>query len=77
MEEKELVEYIVKALVDSPDDVNINIVEGERSTILELKVKQEDVGKVIGRQGRVAKSIRTIVNACAAKTGKRIMLEIL
>ena len=77
MEEKELVEYIVKALVDSPDDVSINIVEGERSTILELRVNQEDVGKVIGRQGRVAKSIRTVVNACAAKTGKRIMLEIL
>ncbi len=77
MEETELVEYIVKSLVDYPDEVSINIVEGERSTIIELRVKQEDVGKVIGRQGRVAKSIRTIVNACAAKTGKRVMLEIL
>lgn len=77
MEEKNLVEYIIKALVDNPDEVNVKVIEGERSTILELRVKQEDVGKVIGRQGRVAKSIRTIVNACAAKTGKRVMLEIL
>jgi len=77
MEEKKLVEYIVKSLVDYPDEVNINVVEGERSTILELKVKQEDVGKVIGKHGRVAKSIRTIISACAAKTGKRVMLEII
>jgi len=77
MEEKNLVEFIVKALVDNPEDVNIKVIEGEQSTILELRVKQEDVGKVIGRQGRVAKSIRTVVNACAAKTGRRVMLEIL
>lgn len=58
--EKDLVEYIVKNLVDNPDQVSVNVVEGEKSTILELKVADEDVGKVIGKQGRIAKAIRTI-----------------
>jgi uncharacterized protein len=77
MEEKELVTYIVKALVDSPEEVDINVIEGEKSTILELKVKQDDIGKVIGKHGRIAKAIRTILNASATKSGKRAVLEIL
>jgi predicted RNA-binding protein YlqC (UPF0109 family) len=75
--EKDLVEYIVKSLVDVPDEVSINVVEGEKSTILELKVASEDVGKVIGKQGRIAKAIRTILSASATKGGKRAVLEIL
>ncbi|MFA5698381.1 MAG: KH domain-containing protein [Sphaerochaeta sp.] len=75
--EKDLVEYIVKSLVDSPDEVDINVVEGEKSTILELRVASEDVGKVIGKQGRIAKAIRTILSASATRDGKRAVLEIL
>lgn len=75
--EKDLVEYIVKNLVDNPDQVSVNVVEGEKSTILELKVADEDVGKVIGKQGRIAKAIRTILSASATKGGKRAVLEIL
>ena len=75
--EKDLVEYIVKSLVDVPDEVSINVVEGEKSTIFELKVASEDVGKVIGKQGRIAKAIRTILSASATKSGKRAVLEIL
>ncbi len=75
--EKDLVEYIVKSLVDQPDDVVVNVIEGEKSTILELKVASDDVGKVIGKQGRIAKAIRTILSASATKSGKRAVLEIL
>lgn len=75
--EKDLVEYIVKSLVDFPDDVAVNVIEGEKSTILELKVATEDIGKVIGKQGRIAKAIRTILSATATKSGKRAVLEIL
>jgi len=75
--EKDLVEYIVKSLVDFPNDVAVNVVEGEQSTILELKVATEDIGKVIGKQGRIAKAIRTILSATATKGGKRAVLEIL
>ena len=75
--EKELVEYIVKSLVDVPDEVSISVVEGEKSTILELKVASDDVCKVIGKQGRIAKAIRTILSASATKSGKRAVLEIL
>ncbi|MBN2403155.1 MAG: KH domain-containing protein [Spirochaetes bacterium] len=77
MDFKELVEYMVKCLVDSPDDVEIHEVEGEKSTILELKVKKEDIGKVIGKHGRIARAIRTILNASATKLGKKVVLEIL
>lgn len=73
----ELVEYIAKALVDNPDKVNVNQVEGEQTIILELRVAPEDMGKVIGKQGRIAKAIRTVVKAAAAKEGKRVMVEIL
>ena len=67
--EKELVEYIAKAIVDEPDQVEVNIIEGEKSTILELKVSQNDIGKVIGKHGRIAKAVRTILSAAATKTG--------
>ena len=66
----ELVEYIAKALVDHPENVTVNQVEGEQSIILELKVDPEDMGKVIGKQGRIAKAIRTVVKAAASKEGK-------
>ena len=75
--EKELVEFVVKSLVDAPDEVSVNVIEGEKSTMLELKVAQEDVGKVIGKQGRIAKAIRTILSASATRDGKRATLEIL
>ncbi len=77
MDFKELVEFMVKSLVDNPDDVELHEVEGEKSTILELKVKKEDIGKVIGKHGRIARAIRTILNASATKLGKRVSLEIL
>ena len=75
--EKELVEFLVRSLVDKPDEVSVNVIEGEKSTILELHVAQDDVGKVIGKQGRIAKAIRTILSACATKDGKKGVLEIL
>ncbi len=75
--EKDLVEYIAKSLVDDPSGVDVNVIEGEKSTILELKVAQADIGKVIGKHGRIAKAVRTILSAAATKTGKRIVLEIL
>jgi hypothetical protein len=77
MNYKELVDYMVKSLVDHPDQVEIREVEGEKSTILELRVMKEDIGKVIGKHGRIARSIRTIINASATKSGKRVVLEIL
>ncbi len=75
--EKDLVVYMAKSLVDDPDGVDVNIVEGEKSTILELKVSEEDIGKVIGKHGRIAKAMRTILSASATKAGKRVVLEIL
>ncbi len=75
--EKELVEFLVKSLVDKPDEVNVNVVEGEKSTVIELRVAESDIGKVIGKQGRIAKAIRTILSASATKDGKRAVLEIL
>lgn len=75
--EKELVLYMVKNLVDEPDEVNINVIEGEKTTILELHVAESDIGKVIGKQGRIAKALRTILSASATKDGKRVTLEIL
>ncbi len=75
--EKELVLFMVKSLVDVPDEVSVNVVEGSKSTILELRVAPEDVGKVIGKQGRIAKAIRTILSASATRDGKRATLEIL
>lgn len=73
---KELVEIIAKALVDHPDEVSVQEVEGDQSITLELKVANDDMGKVIGRQGRIAKAIRTVIKAAATKEEKRVMLEI-
>jgi predicted RNA-binding protein YlqC (UPF0109 family) len=75
--EKDLVEYIVKSLVDDPAQVQLNVVEGEKSTILELRVAAEDIGKVIGKHGRIAKAIRTVLQAATARSGKHTVLEIL
>jgi predicted RNA-binding protein YlqC (UPF0109 family) len=74
---KDLVEAIAKALVDNPDQVQVRAVEGEQVTVLELRVDPSDLGKVIGRQGRTAKSIRTILGAAGMKVRKRLTLEIL
>ena len=74
---KELVEVIAKALVDNPDQVQVRAVEGEQVTVLELRVHPTDLGKVIGRQGRTAKSMRTILGAVGMKMKKRLTLEIL
>ncbi|GAB1536588.1 MAG: KH domain-containing protein [Geovibrio sp.] len=74
---KELVEFIVKSLVDKPDAVRIEEVEGEKASIIELRVDNGDLGKVIGKQGRTAKAIRTILNASGVKAGKKVVLEIL
>ena len=74
---KELVEAIAKALVDNPDEVKVHAVDGEQVTVLELRVHPTDLGKVIGRQGRTAKSIRTILGAAGMKLRKRYTLEIL
>ena len=73
---KQLVQFMAEALVDDPDNVKVNIVEGENSIILELKVAADDVGKVIGKSGRTAKAMRTILSAAATKLKKRSILEI-
>jgi len=75
--EKDLIEYLAKSLVDDPSQVQVNIVEGEKSTILELRVAESDIGKVIGKHGRIAKAIRTVLQAASARTGKHTALEIL
>ena len=73
---KELVEYIARALVDHPEDVSVRVVEGERTKVLELKVHPEDMGQVIGKQGRTAKAMRTLLSAAATKEKFRAVLEI-
>lgn len=77
MNEQELVMHIVKALASKPEEVSTSIVEGEKTTIIELKVAKEDLGKVIGKQGRTAKAIRTVISAGNNHSNKRITLEIL
>jgi predicted RNA-binding protein YlqC (UPF0109 family) len=74
---KDLLVEIAKALVDNPEDVQVQEVEGEQTTVLELRVKNEDLGKVIGRQGRTARAIRTLLAAAGMKVQKRFVLEIL
>jgi predicted RNA-binding protein YlqC (UPF0109 family) len=74
---KELIEQIAKALVDSPDEVDVKAIEGQQVTIFELRVAQGDLGKVIGKQGRIARSIRTILGAAGMKLKRRFTLEIL
>lgn len=74
---KELIEHIAKALVDHPDKVEVKEIAGEKTLIYELRVGSGDLGKVIGKEGRTAKSIRAIISAAAMKQGKRAQLEIL
>ena len=73
---KDLLIQIVKALVDNPEQVQVNEIEGSQTTVLELRVAKEDMGKIIGKQGRMANAIRTLLNAASGKTGKRHILEI-
>lgn len=73
---KDLVDYIAKALADNPDQVQVSEIEGENSLILELRVAPEDMGRIIGRDGRTANAMRTLVRVLAAKQGKRVTLEI-
>ena len=77
MQQKELVEYIAKSLVDSPEQVEVREAEGEQGAVLKLSVSREDLGKIIGKQGRTARAIRTLLGAVSAKTKKRVVLEIL
>ncbi|ADU97262.1 KH domain-containing protein [Thermovibrio ammonificans] len=74
---KEMVECVAKRLVDNPDAVQVTETEGERTIVIELKVDPKDLGKVIGRQGRTAKALRTLLSAAATKMGKRAVLEII
>lgn len=74
---KELVEYIAKALVDYPDQVLVSEINGDQTSVLELKVAKEDLGKVIGKQGRSARAMRTILSAASTKLKKRMVLEII
>ncbi|HHY47528.1 MAG TPA: KH domain-containing protein [Firmicutes bacterium] len=73
---KELVEFMAKSLVDKPDEVRVDEVEKEDATVIELRVAPEDMGKVIGKQGRTAKAMRQLVKAVGARSGKRVMVEI-
>ncbi len=74
---KELIEYIAKALVDNPDEVSVTELEGRQTSVIELRVAKEDLGKVIGKQGRTARAMRTILGAASTKLKKRSVLEIL
>jgi len=73
----ELVKVIAQSLVDHPEEVTVNEIEGDQSLIIELRVSPEDMGKVIGKQGRIAKAIRTVVKAAAIKDNKRVVVEII
>jgi predicted RNA-binding protein YlqC (UPF0109 family) len=74
---KDLISYIAQALVDHPEEVKVTEVEGNQTSVLELKVAKEDLGKVIGKQGRTARAMRTILSAASAKLKKRTVLEII
>jgi uncharacterized protein len=74
---KDLIEFIARALVDNPDDVNVSELQGEKTAIYELRVHSDDLGKVIGKQGRTARAIRTLVSAAASKMDRRAMVEIM
>ena len=74
---KELIEYIARSLVDHPESVKVTQVEGEQSVIFELQVAKEDMGKIIGKEGRIANAIRTLLKVAAAREGKRAVLEII
>jgi hypothetical protein len=74
---KDLIEYVAKSLVDKPEEVEVTEIEGEQTSVIELKVAKEDLGKVIGKQGRTARAMRTILGAASTKAQKRSVLEIL
>ncbi len=74
---RDMIEYIAKSLVDNPDEVKVTEIEGELTAVLELKVATEDLGKVIGKQGRTARAMRTLLGAAAAKVKRRAVLEII
>ncbi len=74
---KDLIEYVAKSLVDMPENVEVNEISGEQTTVIELKVDKTDLGKVIGKQGRTARALRTILNAASTKLRKRSVLEII
>jgi hypothetical protein len=74
---KKLIEFIARALVDNPDAVDVSEIEGEQTSVIELKVAKEDLGKVIGKQGRTARAMRTILSAASTKIKKRAVLEII
>ncbi len=73
---KDLVHYLAKSLVDNPDAVEVKETQGEVASVLELRVAKEDLGRIIGKQGRTAKSIRTILNAAASRVNRKVVLEI-
>ncbi|MBN2231472.1 MAG: KH domain-containing protein [Deltaproteobacteria bacterium] len=73
---KDLIEYLAKALVDNPEEVRVAEVEGDKATVLELSVAKSDLGKVIGRQGKTARALRTVLAAASAKLGRKTILEI-
>jgi predicted RNA-binding protein YlqC (UPF0109 family) len=73
---KELVQYLARSLVNNPDAVEVKETEGETASVVELRVAKEDLGRIIGKQGRTAKSIRTILNAAASRTNRKVVLEI-
>ena len=77
LSERELIEFIARSLVDEPDAVQVNVIEGEQSIILELRVGSQDVGKVIGKHGRIAKALRTVLSAATSRSGRRVVLELL
>jgi len=74
---RELIEFMAKALVDNPDDVDVKEIEGEQSSVIELRVSRDDLGKVIGKQGRTARAMRTILSAASTKLKKRAVLDII
>jgi len=74
---KELLKYVAQQLVDEPEEVEVRLVQGERSMILELRVAPKDMGKVIGKQGKIAQALRTLVKAAGLKDGKRVVVEII
>ena len=77
IEMKDLIAYIAKALVDKPEEVVVSEIQGQQTYVIELKVAKEDIGKIIGRQGRTAQALRTILSAASNKLGKRSLLEII
>jgi predicted RNA-binding protein YlqC (UPF0109 family) len=74
---KELVQYLAKSLVNNPEAVEVREIERDSASVLELKVAKEDLGRIIGKQGRTAKSIRTILNAAASRSNRKVLLEII